>query len=68
LVNQSVQFIIWCYSHFDNGLCNKVFLMITKYKVNPIGRWRKIPVTVMGFASAFGVYLKYIISREQKIA
>ena len=39
------------------SLRNGVFLMVItySYKINPIGRWGKILVTVMGFAHNFGL-------------
>jgi hypothetical protein len=38
---------------FQNGF----FMIITIFKINPIGQWGKILVTVMGFAQAFGLWV-----------
>ena len=38
-------------------MCNSHFLNYY-YKVNPIGQWEQILITIMGFAHAFGQYFE----------
>ena len=54
-----------CYSHFGNGVRNGASISIMQwgflndnYKVNPVGQWQHILITVMGFAHAMSIRIK----------